>query len=245
MDGTGWIWFIWLRFFHASKIRKLPKFFVWEKSAFQFLFKGSFHPGCGTWWKGGLMATPTFQLVIRGCWKIMTSRRFLDLLRCRRLNVGAVRRLNFWKIIFQAAALGPSYPDGLQGVSSLHTFFHLQLLIFGQSPNLNSTSFMTYCAGRWLILFFWHRLEAHLPWRGPFVRRMPDLSQLLVVIRWREFGSKMHLVMVMSHKYLHLGRFRHVGTVWVLGSIISIHGDGWKSMTTSLCCIHVSGRKRV
>lgn len=73
------------------------------------------------------------EIVIRGCSKIITSRWFLDILRCTRLK-------NLKIEFLEDHLLGPSNPDGLQKVSTLHTNFHLRLLIFDQSPNLNSTS---------------------------------------------------------------------------------------------------------
>lgn len=73
------------------------------------------------------------EIVIRGCSKIITSRWFLDILRCTRLK-------NLKIEFLEDHLLGPSNPDGLQKVSTLHTNFHLQLLIFDQSPNLNSTT---------------------------------------------------------------------------------------------------------
>lgn len=73
------------------------------------------------------------EIVIRGCSKIITSRWFLDILRCTRLK-------NLKIEFLEDHLLGSSNPDGLQKVSTLHTNFHLQLLIFDQSPNLNSTT---------------------------------------------------------------------------------------------------------
>ena len=152
VDGTGYHWD-----FSIGKLEEFMTFVVGKKSAVHFPLKGSFFQCFPTkttslpftqevgWMQ---MVERLFidgsslvevrpkrihEIVIRGCSKIITSRWFLDILRCTRLK-------NLKIEFLEDHLLGPSNPDGLQKVSTLHTNFHLKLLIFHQSPNLNPTT---------------------------------------------------------------------------------------------------------
>ena len=147
--------------------------------------------------------------------------------------------------------------------SQIYILFPPPAIDIWSIPKSQLDQFMTCCAGRWLFFFFLSTVwEAQLPWRGRLVRRMPDLSQLLVsatweVIRWHDCWRGIRVEHASYHdhkydKYLHLGRLRHVATAW----LHHYHGDGWKSMARKtfrrehilhilVLYLHVSGRKRV